>query len=82
MCVICMLFDMIKPLQAAKVFHVHTQDDCQCCFLRDHHESNTDRGVKRRGECDGEGATHQSHVYMVLIKLWATKGQSVFTGVK
>lgn len=52
--------------------------DCQHCFLHDDHESNADREVKR----EPEGAIHQSHVYMALIKLWATKGQSVFSGVK
>lgn len=38
--------------------------------------------IKKEGGSVWEGAAYQSRVYMVLIKLWTTKGHSVFSGVK
>lgn len=42
-------------------------------------ESEGVEGGKRENEKTGEGAAHQRHVYMVLIKLWTAKRQSVFS---
>lgn len=51
-------------------------------FFHDHHESCSDRPAVREGGGRGTRGGEDSYVYMVLIKLWTTKRQSVSSEVK